>query len=206
MQSGDKLLLIVEDDPHYAGILADLAHEAGFKVLVAMHGTDALALAREYQPTAVSLDVFLPDMLGWTVLSQLKRDPLTRHIPVQVVTLDEDRQHGLARGAFSFVTKPSTTEGLESALGRIKAFAEPRRLRLLMIEDNPAEQLGITELLGNADIDVVTVGTGAESACSIRRAADRLRRLGSAAAGHVWVRPSRAAECGAREPSRRADR
>ena len=168
LQPGDKLLLIVEDDPHYAGILADLAHEAGFKVLVAMRGADALALAREYQPTAVSLDVFLPDMLGWTVLSQLKRDPLTRHIPVQVVTLDEDRQHGLARGAFSFVTKPSTTEGLESALGRIKAFAEPRRRRLLVIEDNPAEQLGITELLGNADIDVVTVGTGAEALAAFR--------------------------------------
>ena len=59
----------------------------------------------------MSLDVFLPDMLGWTVLSQLKQDPPTRHIPVQIVTLDEDRQHGLARGAFSFMTKPTTTEG-----------------------------------------------------------------------------------------------
>ena len=89
-----------------------------------MRGADALALAREYQPTAVSLDVFLPDMLGWTVLSQLKQDPATRHIPVQIVTLDEDRQHGLARGAFSFVTKPATTEGLEAALERIKAYVE----------------------------------------------------------------------------------
>ena len=96
-----------------------------------MRGADALALAREYQPTAVSLDVFLPDMLGWTVLSQLKQDPATRHIPVQIVTLDEDRQHGLARGAFSFVTKPSTTEDLETALGRIKAYVKPRRRRLL---------------------------------------------------------------------------
>ena len=77
-----------------------------------MRGADALALARQFQPTAVSLDVFLPDMLGWTVLSQLKQDPDTRHIPVQIVTLDEDRQHGLARGAFSFITKPTTTEGL----------------------------------------------------------------------------------------------
>ena len=168
LQAGDKVLLIVEDDPHYAGILADVAHDAGFKVLVATRGVDALALAREYQPTAVSLDVFLPDMLGWTVLSHLKRDPLTRHIPVQIVTLDEDRQHGLARGAFSFVTKPSTTEGLESALGRIKAFTEPCRRRLLVIEDNPAEQLGITELLGDADIDVVTVGTGAEALKAFR--------------------------------------
>ena len=92
-------------------ILVDLARDKGFKVLVAMRGADALDLAKQYQPTAVSLDVFLPDMLGWTVLSQLKQNPLTRHIPVQIVTLDEDRQHGLARGAFSFVTKPTTTEG-----------------------------------------------------------------------------------------------
>ena len=104
----------------------------------------ARARASEYQPTAVSLDVFLPDMLGWTVLSQLKQDPATRHIPVQIVTLDEDRQHGLARGAFSFVTKPTTTEGLEAALARIKDFAAPRRKRLLVVEDNAAEQLSIT--------------------------------------------------------------
>ena len=108
IQPGDAMLLIVEDDPHYARILVDLARDKGFKVLVAMRGDDALDLAKQYQPTAVSLDVFLPDMLGWTVLSQLKQNPLTRHIPVQIVTLDEDRQHGLARGAFSFVTKPTT--------------------------------------------------------------------------------------------------
>ena len=118
LQPDDATLLIVEDDPHYARILVDLAHDKGLKVLVAMRGADALALARQFRPTAVSLDVFLPDMLGWTVLSQLKQDPETRHIPVQIVTLDEDRQHGLARGAFSFITKPTTTEGLEAALSR----------------------------------------------------------------------------------------
>ena len=111
------MLLIVEDDPHYARVLVDLAHDQGFKVLVAhARRRRAGAGARSTSPTAVSLDVFLPDMLGWTVLSQLKQDPATRHIPVQIVTLDEDRQHGLARGAFSFVTKPTTTEGLEAAL------------------------------------------------------------------------------------------
>ena len=118
IQPGDAILLIVEDDPHYARILIDLAHDKGFKVLVATRGADALALAKQYQPTAVSLDVFLPDMLGWTVLSQLKQNPSTRHIPVQIVTLDEDRQHGLARGAFSFVTKPTTREGVSDALGQ----------------------------------------------------------------------------------------
>src|SRR6476660_2618079 len=119
----DSTLLIVEDDPHYARILADLARDKGLKTLVAMRGAEALALAKQFRPPAVSLDVFLPDMLGWTVLSQLKHDPETRHIPVQIVTLDEDRQHGLARGAFSFITKPTTTEGLDAAIEKIKAYA-----------------------------------------------------------------------------------
>jgi CheY-like chemotaxis protein/signal transduction histidine kinase/HAMP domain-containing protein len=171
IQPGDAVLLIVEDDPHYARIIADLAHDQGLKVLVAMRGAEALALAREYQPTAVSLDVFLPDMLGWTVLSQLKQDPATRHIPVQVVTLDEDRQHGLARGAFAFVNKPSTAQHLEAALARIKNYVKPRRKRLLVVEDNPAEQRSIAELLGHDDIDLVTVGTGKEALSTIREEA-----------------------------------
>jgi HAMP domain-containing protein/signal transduction histidine kinase/DNA-binding response OmpR family regulator len=169
IQPGEATLLVIEDDPHYGRILTDLAHDAGFKVLVATRGADALALAREYLPSAISLDVFLPDMLGWTVLSQLKRDPATRHIPVQIVTLDEDRQHGLARGAFAFVTKPSTAHDLEAAFGRLKDYVKPRRKRLLVIEDNPAEQLGISELLGHDDIDVVTAGTGAEALDTLRR-------------------------------------
>jgi len=141
----------------------DLAREKGFKVLVAARGTDALELAKQYQPTAVSLDVFLPDMLGWTVLSQLKQNPLTRHIPVQIITLDEDRQHGMARGAFSFVTKPTSTEGVEAALARIKEYAKPRRKRLLVVEDDRAEQKSIAELLGHDDIEIVPAGTGAEA-------------------------------------------
>jgi CheY-like chemotaxis protein len=168
LNPGDAVLLIVEDDPHYARIMADLAHDNGLKVLVAARGADALVLAREYQPSAVSLDVFLPDMLGWTVLSQLKQNPMTRHIPVQIVTMDEDRQHGLARGAFSFMTKPTTKEGLEQALARIKAYTEPRRKRLLVIEDNPAERLSITQLLGHDDIDIVSVESGAEGLAVLR--------------------------------------
>ena len=169
IQPGDTLLLIVEDDPHYARVMVDLAHDSGFKVLVAMRGAGVLALAREYKPTAISLDVFLPDMLGWTVLSQLKQNPETRHIPVQIVTLDEDRQHGLARGAFSFINKPTTTEGMEVALNRIKSYSKPRRKRLLVIEDNAAEQMGITELLGHDDIDITNVGTGTEALQILRR-------------------------------------
>jgi CheY-like chemotaxis protein len=167
LEPGEPILLIVEDDPHYAGILRDLSHEKGFKVLVAPRGADALALAREFQPTAISLDVFLPDMLGWTVLNHLKQDPATRHIPVQMLTLDEDRNHGLSRGAFAFVTKPTTPQDLDSALTRIKEYAAPRRKRLLVVEDDPAEQFTIRELLGYDDIDVSIASTGEEALASI---------------------------------------
>jgi CheY-like chemotaxis protein/signal transduction histidine kinase/HAMP domain-containing protein len=169
LQPADAVLLIVEDDPHYARVLSDLARDQGFKVLVAMRGADALDLARQYHPTAVSLDVFLPDMLGWTVLSHLKQVPATRHIPVQMVTLDEDRQHGLACGAFSFVTKPTTTEALGAALSRIREYAMRRRKRLLVVEDNTAEQLSITGLLGHDDIDVVVADTGGAALAALRQ-------------------------------------
>src|SRR5260370_32740416 len=150
----DRILMIVEDDPHYGRILCDLARDTGFKVLVGINGAEALALAREFHPTAISLDVFLPDMLGWTVLNHLKQDPATRHIPVQMLTLDEDRQHGLARGAFSYVTKPSSPEELETAFTRIKEYSMPRRKRLLVVEDNPAEQLSIRSILCYDHIDL----------------------------------------------------
>jgi len=168
LEPGDTILLIVEDDPHYARVLVDLAHDKGFKVLVAARGAEALELAKQYQPTAVSLDVFLPDMLGWTVLSQLKHNPLTRHIPVQIVTLDEDRQHALARGAFSFVNKPTTTEGVSAALSQIKEYAKPRRKRLLIVEDNEAEQMSIRQLLDHDDIEIVTTETGAGALFTLR--------------------------------------
>jgi len=163
IQPGDHTLLVVEDDPHYARVLLALARDQGFRVLLAMRGDEALTLAREFVPTAISLDVFLPDMLGWSVLSHLKQDPLLRHIPVQMVTLDEDRQHGLARGAFSFVTKPSSREALVEALDRLKRYASPRRKRLLVVEDNQAEQFSIRELLGDNDVDIVAVDTGQQA-------------------------------------------
>jgi HAMP domain-containing protein/CheY-like chemotaxis protein len=162
------VLLIVEDDPHYAKVLMDLARGQGFQVLVAGRGGDALDLAREHRPTAISLDVFLPDMLGWGVLNQLKQDPGLRHIPVQIVTLDDNRQHGLSRGAFSFVSKPTTTEGIESALVRIKDYATPRIRRLLVIEDDEREQQSIAALLGNSDVEIDAAGTGESALASLR--------------------------------------
>jgi HAMP domain-containing protein/CheY-like chemotaxis protein len=163
LQEGDRVLLIVEDDPHYARVLCDLSRDKGFKVLSALTGAEALTLAQEYHPTAISLDVFLPDMLGWTVLNHLKQDARTRHIPVQMLTLDEDRHHGLSRGAFAFVTKPTSTEDLDAALTRIKEYSEPRRKKLLLVEDNPAEILSTRELLWHEDIDIEAADSGASA-------------------------------------------
>jgi HAMP domain-containing protein/signal transduction histidine kinase/DNA-binding response OmpR family regulator len=160
---GDNTLLIVDDDPHYARVLLGLARDKGFKGIVANRGQAGLTLARRYRPTAITLDVFLPDMLGWTVLNNLKLDPVTRHIPVQMLSVEEERQHGLSHGAFSYLVKPATTEDLEHAFDRIKTYVEPHRKRLLVIEDNDIERQSIVELLAHDDIDVETAGTGADA-------------------------------------------
>ncbi len=163
LQPAEATLLIVEDDPHYARVLLNLARDRHFKVLVAKTGNDALELARKYRPTAITLDIFLPDMLGWTVLSHLKRNPDTRHIPVQILTIEEERQYGLERGAFSFINKPLTTDGLEQAFDRIRAFTDPHVRQLLVIEDDPAEQLSIRALLDHSDVEITATGTGADA-------------------------------------------
>jgi HAMP domain-containing protein/signal transduction histidine kinase/DNA-binding response OmpR family regulator len=159
---GDPTLLIVEDDPHYAKVVLELARSRGFKGLVAGKGADALQLAHRHRPTAITLDIFLPDMLGWTVLSKLKQDVGTRHIPVQILTVEEERQHGLERGAYAYLNKPLTTESLEAALDRIRSFAEPRLRQLLVVEDDPGEQLAIRELVGHTDVEIAVAGTGTD--------------------------------------------
>jgi len=102
-------------------------------------------------------------MLGWTVLNQLKLDPATRHIPVQIVTLDEERQHGLSHGAFAYLVKEPTTSALEVAFDRLKNFTVPRTKRLLVVEDNDIERKSIVELLGYNDIELVTAASGGKA-------------------------------------------
>jgi CheY-like chemotaxis protein len=163
IEEGAPVLLIIEDDPHYARILLGLARDRGFKGIVAPKGTMGLSLARQFHPVAISLDISLPDMLGWTVLNQLKLDPATRHIPVQIITVEEERHHGLAHGAFSYLVKAPTTDGLKTAIDRIKDFTAPRTKRLLIVEDNDIERQSIAELLGYTDIELVAVATGSEA-------------------------------------------
>jgi CheY-like chemotaxis protein/signal transduction histidine kinase/HAMP domain-containing protein len=161
--AGDLLVLIIENDPHYARVLLNLVREKGFRGIVASRGAAGLSLARTHRPTAIALDIMLPDILGWSVLRQLKLDPSTRHIPVQIITVTEERQHGLEHGAFAYYVKEPTTDGLKTVLDRLKNFIAPRTKRLLIVEDNEAERRAIAELLGYTDIEIVTVATGAEA-------------------------------------------
>jgi CheY-like chemotaxis protein len=168
LQPGEASVLIVEDDPHYARVLLGLVRDKGFKGLVASRGNAALALAKEFKPMAITLDVFLPDMLGWTVLNQLKLDPATRHIPVEIVTVAEERQHALEHGAFAYLVKPITSEELETAFDRMLEFARSPVRRLLIVEDNEIERQSIIELIHHEDLQITAVGTGAEALVALR--------------------------------------
>jgi HAMP domain-containing protein/CheY-like chemotaxis protein len=160
IENGDRILLIAEDDPAFAQILLDLARDRGFKGLVAQRADRALALAREYQPTAVTLDLRLPDADGWTILDRLKHDPATRHIPVHIISVDENWQRGLRLGAIDFLTKPATKESLSEALTALHEFIDRPIKRLLVVEDDETAQRSIAELVGGGDVQTTTVGTG----------------------------------------------
>ncbi len=168
LQPGEPVVLIVEDDPHYARVLLGLVRDKGFKGLVASRGNTALSLARQFKPTAITLDIFLPDMMGWTVLNHLKLDSATRHIPVEIITVAEERQHGLEHGAFAYLVKPFSTEELEAAFDRILEFAKLAVKRLLVVEDNEIERQSIIELINGNDVRITAVGTGAEALEALR--------------------------------------
>jgi len=159
--AGDDVLLVIEGESREAGLMRDAARETGFKTIVSQRGAEALSLATEYNPTAISLDINLPDILGWSVLSQLKHNPLTRHIPVQIVAPDDDGHHGLARGAYAYLTKPLQADNVKAALHRISEFSKSPCRRLLIVEDDAAERMSIAELLTSDDIEILTANDGA---------------------------------------------
>jgi CheY-like chemotaxis protein len=159
----DPVVLIVEDDPRYAQVLLDLVRRKGFKGVVTTQGSLVRSLAREYNTVAITLDIFLPDMLGWTVLSHLKQDSATRHIPVQIITVEEERMQGLGHGAFSYLIKPGTTDELERAFDHVLEYAKPRKRHLLIIEDNDIERQSVVELLAHRDVEITTASTGTQA-------------------------------------------
>jgi hypothetical protein len=163
VEPGDKVVLIVEDDPAFASILLDLAHEREFKGIIAMRGDSALTLARKYRPDAITLDIKLPDRDGWTVLDRLKHDPQTSHIPVHIISGVEQRRRALQLGAFTHLQKPLTRDELAGAFDNISAFMKKGVRRLLVVEDDDAQRMGIVDLIGNGDVVTTAVPTGEEA-------------------------------------------
>lgn len=163
ISAGDRTLLIVEDDPAFAAVLLDLARERGFKGLVAARGDQALALAQRYRPSALTLDLHLPDISGWSVLDRLKHDPTTRHIPVHIISSDEEALLGRKLGALDFLTKSPDKAALERAFGKLEDFLARRVKNLLVVEDDEAQRERIVDLIGNGDVKTTAVTTGKQA-------------------------------------------
>jgi signal transduction histidine kinase/DNA-binding response OmpR family regulator/CHASE3 domain sensor protein len=157
-----RVLLIIEDDQSFAGILRDLSHEMEFECLVAGSATEALALAKEFHPNAVVLDVGLPDHSGLWVLDQLKRDTRTRHIPVHVVSAADNAQTALSLGAIGYLLKPVKREDLTDVLKKLETKLAQRLRRVLIVEDDPVQRDAVRRLLGSDEVETVTAATAAE--------------------------------------------
>ncbi len=165
---GDKIVLIVEDDALFAQILLDMAHEKGFKGVVAAHGAAALTLARRYKPDAITLDIRLPDRDGWTVFDRLKHDPKTSHIPVHIITADDRENQPRRLGALTHLQKPVSREQLDEAFDRIAEFALRKVRHLLVVEDDEVQRMSIVELIGEEDVQTTAVGTGEETLTALQ--------------------------------------
>jgi CheY-like chemotaxis protein/signal transduction histidine kinase/CHASE3 domain sensor protein len=165
LSPGDTVILVVEDDPAFARILADMVHRKGHRVLAAGDGESGLALAKRYRPTGILLDVMLPGMDGWTVIERLKGDAATRHIPVHFISATDDATRGLELGAVGFLTKPVSRESIGSAFDRLLHFAEGRTRHLLVVDDDANARTAVRTLLKD-DLVVIEEAASGEEALS----------------------------------------
>jgi CheY-like chemotaxis protein/signal transduction histidine kinase/CHASE3 domain sensor protein len=157
-----RVLLVIEDDQSFAGILRDLSREMNFECLVAGSATEALTLAKEFNPSAVVLDVGLPDHSGLWVLDQLKRDTRTRHIPVHVVSASDNAQTALSLGAIGYALKPVKREDLTDVLKKLETKLAQRMRRVLIVEDDPVQRDAVQRLLGSHEVETIAAATAAE--------------------------------------------
>ena len=159
IRPGDFVLLLIDDDPVFAGLLLDRARHHGFKVVVATGGESGLALARDLRPGAITLDINLPGMNGWAVLDRLKHDAAVRHIPVQIISVVEESHCARKQGARGFFHKTAGVEVLDGMLQDLMQFLRQGRRNLLIVEDDATQLASIVELLGGDDVNTVTATT-----------------------------------------------
>lgn len=158
-----RLVLVIEDDPTFAQILYDLAHELGYDCLVAHGAEHGIALATQFLPAAILLDMGLPDRNGLTVLEQLKQNPLTRHLPVHVVSGEEPKEPALQMGAIGYAIKPTTREQLKAVFKKLEDKLTQKVKRVLLVEDDALQRASVTRLIGDDDVEITAVETGEEA-------------------------------------------
>jgi CheY-like chemotaxis protein len=169
IQEGDRTLLIIEDDVHFARILMDMARSRGFKTIVALRGDIGLKLARQYKPDAILLDIQLPVVDGWSILVHLKNDVETRHIPIHVISVVDEVQQGLAMGAIAFLQKPSGKERLEEAFSQIEAFLEKKSRKLLIVGSDSTQRQNMIDLIGYDDVEIIDTADTQEAWNELQR-------------------------------------
>ncbi len=170
-QLGDarRLLLVIEDDESFAAIVRDLSREMGFKCVLANTAEEALKLAKRFKPSAIVLDVGLPDESGLTVLDRLKRDDETRHIPIHVVSAADHSQTALSLGAVGYLVKPVQRQELADVLNSLESKLTRTMRRVLIVEDDPLQRDAVGKLLASSDVETVGVGTAAECLEQLRQ-------------------------------------
>jgi CheY-like chemotaxis protein/CHASE3 domain sensor protein len=158
-----RLILVIEDDVAFAEILRDLSHEMGFQCVVVHAAEDGLIAAARFHPSAILLDVNLPDFSGMRVLDQLKRDSRTRHIPVHVVSVGDYRREALELGAAGYALKPAKREELIEALRRLETRLSQSVRRVLVVEDDARQRESIRQLLGSGDVQITDAETAQQA-------------------------------------------
>ncbi|HVA33937.1 MAG TPA: response regulator, partial [Candidatus Baltobacteraceae bacterium] len=167
IEPSDKMLLIIEDDVIFARILLGLARDRGFKGIVAISAAQGLALARQFRPDAITLDVGLPDADGWALLQELKTDSTTADIPVHVISGEEQWQRALDAGAVTHLRKPITEEALTQTFDSLLGFSNSRSKNLLVVEDDITQLNALVNLIGSGEISVTAVRTGSEALAAL---------------------------------------
>jgi CheY-like chemotaxis protein len=162
LAAGKRVILVVEDDFAFAKILCDLAHELGFQCVVGTSVAEALAMAQQFKPAAVLLDVGLPDNSGLSVLDRLKADSRTRHIPVHVLSCSDYAETAYSLGAIGYILKPVSREKLIQTLQRLDERLTQRLRRVLVVEDDPVQLDSIQELLRSNEVETIGVKNAAE--------------------------------------------
>ena len=168
LSGGRRVLLVIEDDQTFAAIVRDLSREMGFQCILADTAEEALSLAKRFKPSAVVLDVGLPDQSGLTVLDRLKRDDNTRHIPVHVVSAGDHAQTALSLGAVGYLMKPVKREELADILQNLESKLTRSVRRVLIVEDDATQRDAVSRLLASTDVEAVAVGTAAECLRSLK--------------------------------------